>query len=638
LHKPKDGPDTRFKFKSGNKAIPYGQWRLASAQAKGYIILAEGASDCHTLWYHDEPALGFPGADSWKDDRDAPLLEGIERIYVLDEQDRGGDAVRKWLATSSVRNRVWLVRIGGDAKDPSALYLADPERFRENWRAALETATSWADIEQEGHRRQRFGAWNACADLARTPEILDELVRDLRRLGMVGEERQTKIIYLAITSRLLERPSSVAIKGPSGGGKSYIPEMVGKFYPARIIYSLTGMSEKALVYDEEPLSHRMLAIYEAAGLASEFGSYLVRSLLSEGHLRYTTVEKTAEGLRARTIEREGPTGLILTTTAIAIHPENETRILSLTVTDTAAQTAAIMTAQAQDRADSPVDFAPWHALSDWLADGETRITIPYAPSLAKLIPPVAVRLRRDFPQILNLIRAHALLHRATRLLDQRGRIVATLADYGVVRDLAQEFLSDGLGVTVPKIVRETVEAVEALKPSDSEGVKGVQVARHLKIDKAAASRRIATAVRLGFLKNLETRKGQPARLVLGDPLPDDVPLLPHPDAVARLTTVDEQDVNRESRENSGAEGSSCAVDADSGEIKTPPPRADAQEGPRGEWVKVKPRACPERVNDWCEPSRDDAAVCGFCGLPMSTSGDDVMGSVELTDCLAKGAA
>jgi hypothetical protein len=499
LHKAKDGPDTRFKFKRGDKAVPYGQWRLADARAKGYITLVEGASDCHTLWFADEPALGFPGAKNWKDERDAPLLEGIERIYVVDEQDTGGAAVRQWLATSSFRDRVWLLRIEGDAKDPSALYLADPERFRDAWHAVLDSATSWAAIEQEERDRARFGVRDACAMLARKRSILTMLALDLRKLGMVGERRQAKIIYLVIVSRLLERPISAAMKGPSGAGKSFIPETVGKFFPEDAVYSLSGMSEKALIYDETPLSHRVLAIYEAAGLSSEFGSYLVRTLLSEGHIRYSTVEKTAEGLRARTIEREGPTGLILTTTAITIHPENETRILSLTATDTTAQTAAIMKAQAQDRADSPVDLTPWHALSDWLADGETRVAIPYAPIIADLVQPVAVRLRRDFPLILNLIRAHALLHRATRQLDERGRIVATLADYAVVRDLAQEFLSDNLGVSVPKTVRETVEAVIALNPPKDEGVRGVQVARQLNIDKSAASRRITNAVKLGYL-------------------------------------------------------------------------------------------------------------------------------------------
>jgi hypothetical protein len=65
-------------------------------------------------------------------------------------------------------------------------------------------------------------------------------------------------------------------------------------------------------------------------MSGEFATYLMRSLLSEGRVRYETVEKTSEGMKPRLIEREGPTGLIVTTTAVKLHPENETRMLSLT--------------------------------------------------------------------------------------------------------------------------------------------------------------------------------------------------------------------------------------------------------------------------------------------------------------------
>ena len=65
-------------------------------------------------------------------------------------------------------------------------------------------------------------------------------------------------------------------------------------------------------------------LYEAAGLGED-ASYLVRSLLSEGKIRYETVGKTENGFQAYLIEREGPTGLLLTTTALNLHPENETR-------------------------------------------------------------------------------------------------------------------------------------------------------------------------------------------------------------------------------------------------------------------------------------------------------------------------
>ena len=181
------------------------------------------------------------------------------------------------------------------------------------------------------------------------------------------------------------------------------------------------MSDHALAYGEELLVHRIIVLYEAAGLTGDFGTYLVRSLLSEGRIFYETVEKTKDGLKARRIEREGPTGLITTTTAVGLHPENETRLLSVTVTDTPEQTKLIMRAQAgrQGRTDN-FDFARWHALQQAIALGPAHVVIPFASELAELIPPVAVRLRRDYPTLLSLIEAHALLHQATRKRSAEG--------------------------------------------------------------------------------------------------------------------------------------------------------------------------------------------------------------------------
>lgn len=60
-------------------------------------------------------------------------------------------------------------------------------------------------------------------------------------------------------------------------------------------------------------------------------------------------------------------------------------------------------------------------------------------------------------------------------------------------------------------------------------VTTAQVAAALTLDRSAASRRVRGAVSRGYVKNLETRRGQPARLVPGDPLPTDEPVLPEAD-------------------------------------------------------------------------------------------------------------
>jgi hypothetical protein len=61
-------------------------------------------------------------------------------------------------------------------------------------------------------------------------------------------------------------------------------------------HALTAMSEHALAYSTKPIKHRFLVIYEASGMASDFTTYLIRSLLSEGRVRHETIEKTKDGI------------------------------------------------------------------------------------------------------------------------------------------------------------------------------------------------------------------------------------------------------------------------------------------------------------------------------------------------------
>src|SRR5215212_8482584 len=111
-----------------------------------------------------------------------------------------------------------------------------------------------------------------------------------------------------------------------------------------------------------------------------------------------------------------------------------------------------MAALAEEAGEATPDLATWHAFQVWLESAEHRVWIPYARKLADLIPPVAVRLRRDFGALLNLIRAHALLHQTTRERDGEGRVVATFEDYAAVRELVVDLVGEGVEATVPKTV------------------------------------------------------------------------------------------------------------------------------------------------------------------------------------------
>jgi MarR family len=405
----------------------------------------------------------------------------------------------------------------------------------------------WSNLEGQEKKAKRKAAWVQCKRLAQTEDILEEFSEGLERQGLAGERKAGKIIFLALISRFLSRPVSLVVTATSSAGKSYTVEQILGFFPPSAHYALTAMSERALAYSTEPLSHRFLVLYEGAALNSDFANYLVRSLLSEGRVRYETVEKTPEGLEARLIEREGPTGLIMTTTAVSLHPENETRHLVIALSDSPAQTRRILRAIAaqhgenRDRQNSREEMTQWRALQEWLELVTHEVVVPYAPALAELIPSVAVRLRRDFTAVLNLIEAHAILHQGNRELDDQGRILATLRDYQAVRDLVDDIVSEGLEQTASKTIRQTVGAVDqicSLKGETGRRVGGEpwaatvkEVAKKLRIDRSAASRRVKDAVKRGYLKNLETKRGQPHRLVVGDLLPDQQTVLPEPEEV-----------------------------------------------------------------------------------------------------------
>jgi hypothetical protein len=287
--------DERFRWRKGSKPTPYGLWRLEHAREEGYIFLVEGESDAQTFWYHGLPALGVPGAGTWRREW-AEHLEGIGKVHAVVEPDGGGEAFWQRLISSPLREKLYRMELGG-AKDVSELHLEDPEAFAGRIEEARGRAVAWLDIAESKAQERSREAWTACEHLALAPDVLDLFAQELGR-RVSGEVRTAKLLYLALTSRLLEKPVSVAVKGPSSGGKTYLVERVLDFFPEAAYHALTAMSEKALAYSEEPIEHRFLVFFEAQGMASDFATYLIRSLLSEGRLRYEFVEKTAEGLRA----------------------------------------------------------------------------------------------------------------------------------------------------------------------------------------------------------------------------------------------------------------------------------------------------------------------------------------------------
>lgn len=526
-----DGNLTSLEFiaDNGDKQFLYGG-RVKSCfyligEPGDFLCIAEGFATAASI--HE--ATGYPVAVAFSAGNLRPLAQALRAKYpnarmVMagdhDETGRGQAAAKE--AAEAIGGAVAIPETPSDWNDVHVAHGLE----------AVKAGVEAARPPSHTSPRAETAHLHTLPPLAQEPNILARFAGAVRACGVVGEERNAKLIYLALTSRLLAEPVSLAMKGTSSSGKSFTTETTLRFFPRVAYISMTAMSERALVYMKEPFAHRTLVLFEAVALReqrekneSNLTAYFVRSLLSEGRISYpVTVRDKQEGFVTKTIVKEGPTNLILTTTATQLHGENETRLISLPTNDSADQTRSVLLKLAEG-APPAIDFGEWHRLQDWLAGAEHRVFIPYARYLAEQIPPVAVRLRRDFKSILRLIETHAILHQHSRDRDGDGRIMATEADYLVVRDLVADLIAEGVGATVPPSVQEAVEAVRDLDLA-GEGVTVKAVADRLKLDRSATQRRIQAARERGYLVNLEDKRGRPARYIPGDALPDEVELLP----------------------------------------------------------------------------------------------------------------
>jgi DNA primase len=73
----------------------------------------------------------------------------------------------------------------------------------------------------------------------REPNLIGRLRQAFHQAGIIGEETNTLVAYLAGVSRKLERPLAIIIQSASAAGKSTLMDAVLSFFPEeeRVKYS-----------------------------------------------------------------------------------------------------------------------------------------------------------------------------------------------------------------------------------------------------------------------------------------------------------------------------------------------------------------------------------------------------------------
>jgi len=302
----------------------------------------------------------------------------------------------------------------------------------------------------------------AALALLKSPTLMQQVLSDFARCGVVGEEANKQVAYLAAVSRKLDKPLAVMVQSSSAAGKSSLMDAVLRFMPEEERIQYSAMTGQSLFYlGEKDLKHKILAISEEAGAHN--ASYALKLLQSEGEVSIASTGKNAVtgNLETQEYRVEGPVMLFSTTTAIDLDEELLNRCLVLSVDESREQTQAIHAQQRTRR-----------TLAGLRADADRQRLITLHQNAQRLLRPLKVvnpyaehltflsdktRTRRDHEKYLALIDAIALLHQYQRATHQENYggtaidyIEVTLADIALANALAHDVLGRTLDELPPQ--------------------------------------------------------------------------------------------------------------------------------------------------------------------------------------------
>lgn len=314
---------------------------------------------------------------------------------------------------------------------------------------------------------------NAAINFLKSPDLIQQILKDFDCLGVVGETTNKLVSYLAAVSRKLDKPLAVMVQSSSAAGKSSLMEAVLQLMPIEERVQYSAMTGQSLFYmGEQDLKHKILAIAEEAGATQT--SYALKLLQSEGEVSIASTGKntTTGNLETHVYRVEGPVMLFSTTTAIDIDEELMNRCLVLSVDESREQTQAIHAAQRQKRTLQGLRAKQQKQLLVTLHQNAQRLlrTVavlnPYADQLTFL--DAKTRTRRDHEKYLTLIDAIALLHQYQRPLKKdkyQGEVTeyieVTMADIAIANELAHEVLGKTLDELPPQ-TRRLLHLIQAM--------------------------------------------------------------------------------------------------------------------------------------------------------------------------------
>lgn len=257
--------------------------------------------------------------------------------------------------------------------------------------------------------------------------LLQQTLEDLQSTGIQGEEENSMILLLAMSSRKLHDPLSVICLAKSGTGKSYLMEKVALCIPIEDTREQTQFTGASFYhFRREEIKGKVFLIEDLHGAQTVM--FPIAELQTKKRISKTLTIKDKNGqLRTVTLIVEGPVSVIGCTTREKIYEDNANRAILIYLDGSKEQDERVMTYQKQQRA-GLTDWYKEKTLQEKLQNMQRmlqpiRIINPYAPLIN--LPKELFKPRRTLPILLSFIEAvtfYCQYQREQKADEQTGEI------------------------------------------------------------------------------------------------------------------------------------------------------------------------------------------------------------------------
>ncbi len=186
--------------------------------------------------------------------------------------------------------------------------------------------------------------------ILKNKKLLQVIAEHLNQTGIIGEDDNTKILFMSMASYKFKNPFSVICLAKSGIGKSYILQKLSECMPSSAYSFHTQISANALYYfDNEQINNKVLFVEDLEWTTEML--HPLSTLQTQGKLIKTRATKNKDGmLHSTTFEVSGKLCLLACAYADKNYENMGLPFLMLHLNHSSQQDIAVMSYQKQVKA------------------------------------------------------------------------------------------------------------------------------------------------------------------------------------------------------------------------------------------------------------------------------------------------